>query len=102
MIVHVTKNNFDAEVLQSDKPVLVDFFANWCMPCKMLSPVIEEIANETPNAKIVKIDIDEQPELASQFRVMSIPTLMVFKDGKAVETKLGVRPKAEIVEMLNA
>ena len=77
--LHITKENFEQEVLQSDKPVLVDFWASWCGPCRMLLPVIEELADEDTGAKICKINIDEQPELAEQFKVMTIPTLIVFK-----------------------
>lgn len=98
--LHVTIDNFDSEVLQSDKPVLVDFWASWCGPCKMLLPVIEELADEVTDAKICKINVDEQQELAARFHVMTIPTLMVFKDGKMVESSVGVKPKASILKML--
>ncbi len=98
--VKITKSNFEQEVVKSDKPVLLDFWASWCMPCKMISPVVDEIANEVQNVKVGKVNIDEQPELATAFNVMSIPTLAVMKDGKIVKTMVGVRPKASIMKML--
>lgn len=98
--LHITKENFEAEVLKSDKPVLVDFWAEWCGPCQMLLPVVEELAGEVANAKICKINVDEQPELAAQYRVMTIPTLLVIKDGNVVSTSVGVKPKQEILKML--
>ena len=100
--LHITKENFENEVLNSDKPVLVDFWATWCGPCRMLLPVIEELAGEITNAKICKINVDEQPELAAKFNVVTIPTLMIFKNGQVVNTTIGVRPKAEIIKMLQA
>ena len=100
--LHITKENFETEVLKSDQPVLVDFWAAWCGPCQMLLPTIEELAEEVTDAKICKINVDEQPELAAQFKVMTIPTLMVFKDGKAVNTSVGVKPKNEILNMIHA
>jgi len=99
--LHITKDNFESEVMNSDKPVLVDFWAAWCGPCQMLLPVIEELAGEVTDAKICKINVDEQPELAARYRVMTIPTLMVVKDGKVVSTSVGVKPKSAIKEMLN-
>ena len=100
MVTVITKDNFQAEVLQSDKPVLVDFWASWCGPCKMLSPVVDQIADENPDIKVGKINVDDEPELAGQFGVMSIPTLLVFKDGKIAGQSVGVRPKNFIPEML--
>ena len=100
MVTVITKDNFQAEVLQADKPVLVDFWASWCGPCKMLSPVVDQIADENPDIKVGKINVDDEPELAGQFGVMSIPTLLVFKDGKIAGQSVGVRPKNFILEML--
>lgn len=99
--ITITKENFESEVLKSDKPVLLDFWAAWCGPCRMVSPVVDEIAGEVTNAKVGKINVDEQPELASSFRVMSIPTLAVMKDGKVVNTTVGARSKNDILSMLN-
>lgn len=99
--IHISSKNFEKEVLKSDKPVLVDFWAEWCGPCQMLLPVIEELSNEVTNAKICKINVDEQQELAAQFGVMSIPTLIVFKDGKPAATSVGAQPKDSILQMLN-
>ena len=100
MITAITKANFESEVLQADKPVLVDFWAAWCGPCRMLSPVVDEIAEEHPEIKVCKINVDDEPELAGQFGVMSIPTLLVFRDGKVAGSSVGVRPKDQILEML--
>lgn len=99
--LHITLENFESEVLNSDKPVLVDFWAEWCGPCKMLLPTIEELAGEVTGAKICKVNVDEQPELAARYRVMTIPTLIVFRDGQAVANSVGVKSKAAILEMLS-
>jgi thioredoxin 1 len=99
-IVNITKDNLEQEVLKSNKPVLLDFWAGWCGPCRMISPIIDEIASEVTDAKIGKVNIDEQPELASAFGIMSIPTLVAVKDGKIVNKMVGVRPKASILQML--
>ncbi|CDA90159.1 thioredoxin [Firmicutes bacterium CAG:238] len=100
MITNITKENFEAEVLKSEKPVLVDFWATWCGPCKMIGPVIEEIANEHPEIKVCKINVDEEGELSIKHGVMSIPTLMIFKNGEIAQTAIGYRPKEEIEELL--
>ena len=92
--------NFEYEVMKSDKPVLVDFYADWCGPCRMLGPVIEELANQRNDIKVCKLNVDENPELAQAFRVMSIPTLMVVNKEKIVKTSNGFRPKEEIERML--
>jgi len=97
----ITKDNFENEVLKSDKTVLVDFFATWCAPCRMLAPIIEEIAEENEGKiKVGKVNIDENPSLAAMFGISSIPTVMVFKDGKAVATAVGFRPKDAILELI--
>lgn len=101
--IKITKNNFDQEVLNSKEPVLLDFWASWCGPCRMVAPTIDEIADEMAgNAKVGKINVDEESDLASMFRVMSIPTLMVVKDGKVTAQAVGVRPKRDILKMLEA
>lgn len=99
-VINITKNNFSEEVLNSDKPVLLDFWASWCGPCRMVSPIIDEIANERSDIKVGKINVDEQQELAAKFNVMSIPTLVVIKDGKIVNQAMGARPKAQILDMI--
>ena len=99
--VNIDLNNFREEVLLSDKPVLLDFWAPWCGPCRMVVPLVEAIAEERPDVKVGKINIDEQFELAREFGVMSIPTLVVMKDGKIVRQSTGARPKNQILEMLN-
>ena len=100
--VRLTKNNFRDEVLNSDIPVLVDFWATWCGPCRMVAPIVEEIADEYDGRiKVGKVNVDEEAELSMQFRVASIPTLMVFKNGKLVNTAVGYRPKADILALLD-
>ena len=100
--VRLTKNNFKDEVLNSDIPILVDFWATWCGPCRMVAPIVEEIADEYDGRiKVGKVNVDEEPELSMQFRVASIPTLMVFKNGKLVNTAVGYRPKADILALFD-
>lgn len=99
--IKITKSNFEEEVLNSTQPVLLDFWASWCGPCRMVAPAVEEISEEVKGrAKVGKINIDEESELASSFRVLSIPTLMVIKNGKIAATAIGVRPKKDILKML--
>ena len=99
-VIHIDRNNFQREVLNSDRPVLLDFWTPWCAPCRMVGPILDEIAEERSDVKVAKINIDEQPELAGQFGVMSIPTLMVMKEGRIVQQAAGARPKAQILSML--
>ena len=98
--ININKNNFQNEIMDSEKTVLLDFWAPWCAPCRMVVPIIEEIAGERPDIKVGKINVDEQPELASKFSIMSIPTLVVMKNGKIVQKVSGARPKKTILEML--
>ena len=99
-VVTITTENFAQEVLQSEKPVLLDFWASWCGPCRMLSPIVDEVAEERGDVKVGKVNVDEQPELASRFGVVSIPTLVVMKNGKIVDQAIGARPKNAILGML--
>ena len=98
--INIKKNNFQNEVLNSEMPVLLDFWAPWCGPCRMVGPIVDEIADERGDIKVGKVNVDEQPELAAQFGVMSIPTLVVMKNGKIVNQVTGARPKAQILAML--
>lgn len=98
--VKINRNNFENEVKKSEKPVLLDFWATWCGPCRMVSPVIDEIAGEHPEIKVGKINVDEEPELASAFKVASIPSLFVVKDGRIVNQAVGAMPKQQILDML--
>lgn len=99
-VITVTKENFENEILKADKTVLLDFYADWCGPCRMVSPIVDEIAEEHPEFKVGKVNVDEQPELAAQFGVMSIPSLFVMRNGEIVQQSLGAKPKAQILAML--
>ncbi len=98
-VFHIRKNDFQEEVLNSDKPVLLDFWAPWCGPCRMIGPVLEEIAAERPDIKVCKVNIDEEMDLAEQYRIVSIPTLLVMDHGEVVDKLVGVRPKSQILEL---
>ncbi len=100
-VLHITKENFEAEVLKSEVPVMIDFWATWCGPCRMLTPVIEQLGKEVTTAKIGKVNVDEEQELAMQYNVMSIPTVIVVKNGQEVGRSVGVKPKAALLKMLN-
>lgn len=99
-VITITNENFENQVLKAEKPVLLDFWASWCGPCRMVSPIVDEIANERADIVVGKVNVDEQPTLAAKFGVMSIPTLVVLKDGKIVNQAVGARPKAQIISML--
>ena len=100
-IVHITKENFQSVVKESPKPVLIDFWATWCGPCKMIAPIVEEIAGERDDIVVGKIDVDQEMELAMQFRITSIPTLILMKNGEVAATMVGYRPKADILKLLD-
>ena len=99
-ILHITQENFEEEVVNASKPVLLDYWADWCGPCRMVSPIVDEIAEEVTDKKVGKVNVDEQPELAERFGVMSIPTLVVMKNGKIAQQAVGARPKSDILAML--
>lgn len=101
-VLHVTKENFETEVLQSEKPVLVDFWASWCGPCKMVAPVLEELADEITDVKITKVNVDEQPELAQKYQIMSIPTMVLIKEGKIVNKTVGAQPKEDLAQFIRS
>jgi len=99
-VVKLNKNNFENEVMKSDKKILIDFYADWCGPCRMVSPIVDEIANEHPEYKVCKVNVDEENELAASFEVMSIPSLFVMENGKIINQSMGAKPKAQILAML--
>ena len=99
-VLHITKDTFQEEVLKSDKPVLLDFWAPWCGPCRMIGPVLDEIAEEREDIKVCKVNVDEEPELAASYQIVSIPTVLVIKNGEITNSSLGAKPKAQILELL--
>ena len=99
-VIHINKDNFHREVLNSEKPVLLDFWAPWCGPCRMLSPILDQVAAERADIKVAKVNVDEEPELAGQFRVYSIPTLAVMRDGQLVHQSVGAKPKSQILNLI--
>ena len=101
-LITLTKENFKNEVMSSDKPVLIDFWASWCGPCRMVSPIVDEIAEETTDAKVGKVNVDEEPELAQAYGIASIPTLLIVKNGEVVNKAIGARSKSEILSLLNS
>lgn len=100
-VLTITQDNFQSEVLESTQPVLLDFWASWCGPCRMMSPIVDEIADQTPSVKVGKVNVDEQQALAARFGVMSIPTLVVFKGGREVNRAVGAQPKQKILSLLS-
>ena len=98
--ININKTNFQNEVINSEKPVLLDFWASWCGPCQMVGPVIEEIAAERTDVKVCKVNVDEQPDIAGKYNVMSIPTIIIFKNGEPVKVSVGAKPKAELLALL--
>lgn len=100
-VIELTQENYQKEVIESDKPVLIDFFATWCGPCKMVSPVVDEIANERPDIKVCKLDVDKNLDLARTFQVMSVPTLVAMKNGEIINKIIGAMPKAQILKMFD-
>ena len=99
-VYSINKQNFQKEVLQSEKPVLLDFWAPWCGPCRMIAPVLEQIAAERPDIKVCKVNIDQEPDLASQYRIVSIPTLLILENGQVEDRVVGYRPKDELLDLL--
>lgn len=100
-VIEVTDETFEEEVLNSDKPVLIDFYANWCVPCRIFSPIVEEVAQENSNIKVVKVNVDESQEITTKYQVMSMPTLVVIKNGTEVTRSIGIISKSEILDMIN-
>lgn len=99
-VFHINKNNFQQEVLSSEKPVLLDFWAPWCGPCRMLGPILDEVAQQRPDIKICKVNVDEEQELASRYKIFNIPTMLMLQNGQVEDKVIGVRPKRQILEML--